>query len=95
MNLHVATIPDKEAIDLSGTFIRRTNLNGVNLQNANLSDADCSNATFVGANFSGANLNGTVLKGADLTNAIGLTMRQISEAVTDDRTMLPDYLAAT
>jgi uncharacterized protein YjbI with pentapeptide repeats len=93
MNLHAATILNNEAIDLSGTFIRRTNLTGVNLENADLSGADCSHAIFHGANLTDANLNGTILKGADLTNVVGLTREQLSLAVIDKTTILPSYLA--
>ncbi len=93
MNIQAAVTLFEEALDLSGTFIRRTNLNGVNLQNADLSGADCTNATFRGANFTNANLRGTVLKGADLTDAIGLTDEQLARAVVDKTTILPSYLS--
>jgi uncharacterized protein YjbI with pentapeptide repeats len=93
MNIQAAATRFEESLDLSGTFIRRTNLNGVNLQNADLSAADCSNATFRGANFTNANLRGTVLKGADLTDVIGLTKEQLAQAFTDKATVLPRYLS--
>jgi uncharacterized protein YjbI with pentapeptide repeats len=92
MNLHAATVLYDEAIDLSGTFIRRTNLSGVNLQHADLSGADCTNAIFRGAKLTGANLKGTILKGADLTGVIGLTSEQIAMAIVDRDTILPSYL---
>jgi uncharacterized protein YjbI with pentapeptide repeats len=93
MNLQAATTPYDEAIDLSGTFIRRTNLSGVNLQHADLSGADCTNANFRGANLTYAKLKGAILKGADLTGVIGLTREQIADAVVDKNTVLPSYLA--
>ncbi len=92
MNLHTATVRYDEALDLSGTFIRRTNLSGVNLQHADLSGADCTNAVFRGANLTNANLRGTILKGADLTGVVGLTSEQLAQAVTDNSTILPSYL---
>ncbi len=92
MNFHTATLLYDEAIDLSGTFIRRTNLSGVNLQQADLSGADCTNATFRGANLTGANLKGAILKGADFTGVVGLTLEQITQATIDKNTILPSYL---
>ena len=95
MNFHAANILYDEAIDLSGTFIRRTNLSGVNLQYADLSGADCTNAIFRGANLTGANLKGAMLKGADFSGVVGLTREQIMEAITDKNTILPSYLAVS
>jgi uncharacterized protein YjbI with pentapeptide repeats len=92
MNIHSAAVLHDEAIDLSGTYIRRTNLTGVNLQNADLSGADCSNAIFRGANLTNANLRGTILKGADLSEVVGLTAQQLAFAIVDKNTVLPDYL---
>jgi uncharacterized protein YjbI with pentapeptide repeats len=92
MNHHAADVLFDEAIDLSGTFIRRTNLSGVNLRGADLSMADCSNAVFRGADLTGAILVGTILKGADLRDVVGLTREQLSQAVSDNKTLLPEYL---
>jgi uncharacterized protein YjbI with pentapeptide repeats len=92
VNVQSAAKYDKHALDLSGAFIRRTNLDGANLTNADLSEADCTNASFRGVNFTGALLNRTVLKGADLTDAIGLTREQLSKAIVDKTTILPDHL---
>ncbi|MBM3551448.1 MAG: hypothetical protein FJX45_06680 [Alphaproteobacteria bacterium] len=80
-------------IDLSGAFIRRTDLSGANLEGANLSRADCTNVNFRGANMRDANLDGAILKGADLTDVRNLTRKQIERAVIDDRTILPSGLA--
>ncbi len=80
-------------IDLSGAFIRRTDLSGANLEGANLSRADCKNAIFRGANFRGAKLDGTILKGADLTGARNLTRAQIANAIIDEFTKLPSDIA--
>lgn len=79
-------------IDLSGVFLRRTNLSGANLSWANLSRADFSNADFRGANFEGANIDGTILHGADLTDVRNLTAEQLARARIDDRTKLPHDL---
>ncbi len=79
-------------LDLSRTFIRRTDLSGASLVGANLSYADCTNAIFRGADFKDANLEGTILKGADLSGALNLTRAQIQRAIIDERTLLPDGL---
>jgi uncharacterized protein YjbI with pentapeptide repeats len=80
-------------IDLSGAFIRRTDLSNANLKGANLSGADCANVNFRGANLQDAILDGTNLKGADLTGARNLTRSQLKRAIIDDRTILPSDLA--
>lgn len=80
-------------IDLSGAFIRRTDLSNANLEAANLSGADCTNVNFRGANMHNAILDGTILKGADLTGVRNLTHAQIARAIIDDQTILPAELA--
>ena len=82
----------KDALDLSGTFIRRTSMRGVNFSGADLSSADCSHADFTGSNFKDALLQKTILKGAILTDVKNLTKEQLSHAVTDKTTVLPSYL---
>jgi uncharacterized protein YjbI with pentapeptide repeats len=47
---------------------------------------------FRGADFEGALLEGTILRGADLTGAKNLTVEQLSSAIIDDLTILPDYI---
>ena len=79
-------------LDLSGTFIRRTDFSNANLEGADLSHADCTNAIFRGANFKDAVLEGTILRGADFTGAANLTREQIAVAVVDKTTILPEYL---
>jgi uncharacterized protein YjbI with pentapeptide repeats len=92
MNAHTQAKAFANALDLSGTFIRRTNLDGANLAGADLTGADCTNASFRGANLTGTILLRTVLKGADLTDAVGLSSDQLKMAVTDKSTILPSYL---
>lgn len=79
-------------LDLSGAFIRRTDLSNANLEGANLSGADCTNVLFRGANFLDAKLDGAILRGADLSEARNLTRQQIERAIIDESTTLPDYL---
>lgn len=80
-------------LDLSGAFIRRTDLSNADLEAANLSGADCTNVIFRGANMRGAILDGTILKGADLTGVRNLTKAQVARAIVDERTILPFDLA--
>jgi uncharacterized protein YjbI with pentapeptide repeats len=90
---HVGTA--SPALDIHGAFVRRINLSGASLRRANLAGADASNAVFREADFEGALLTGTVLSGADLTGAKNLTIEQLSEAIIDDRTILPSYIDRT
>src|SRR5438874_2045707 len=79
-------------LDLHGAFVRRTNLSGASLRGANLTGADATNAIFRNVDFEGTLLCGTVLRGADLTGAKNLTVEQLSKAIIDDLTILPDYI---
>ena len=79
-------------IDLSRTFIRRTDLSNANLEGTNLRYADCQNAIFRRVNFKNANLEGTILRGADLSDALNLTREQLNRAIIDETTILPAYL---
>ena len=84
--------PPGFVIDLHGAFLRRVDVSLGDLENANLADADLSEAKLRGVNFNNANLKGTILRGADLREARNLTWEQLSKAVIDDSTRLPDYL---
>jgi uncharacterized protein YjbI with pentapeptide repeats len=79
-------------LDIHGAFVRRTDLSGASLRSANLTGTDATNAIFRDADFEGALLTGTILRGADLTGAKNLTVEQLSAAVIDDRTILPNYI---
>ncbi len=83
--------------DLSGADLSRANLSGAILLRANLSQvylqgADLSGAYLRGARLSRANLSEADLSRADLTEVEGLTREQIESAITDEDTILPDYL---
>jgi uncharacterized protein YjbI with pentapeptide repeats len=75
--------------DLEGAYLWKANLEGANLTEANLAQANLD-----GSNLKGANLQQTNLINADLRNAIGLTRQQLSYAICDETTQLPDYLNA-
>lgn len=79
-------------LNISGAFVRRTDLSGASLRGANLAGADATNAIFRNADFEGARLDGTILKGADLSGAKNLTIEQLSRAIVDTRTILPTYI---
>lgn len=85
----------KRTLDIHGAFVRRTDLSGASLRGANMAGADATNAILRGADFSNAILRGTILRGADLTDAKNLTMKQLSEAIIDDDTLLPNYIDRT
>jgi uncharacterized protein YjbI with pentapeptide repeats len=92
MNRLEKTEPRPLRIELSRTFIRRTDLSDANLEGANLSCADCQNTLFRPVNFKNANLEGTILRGADLSDALNLTREQLTRAIIDEATILPAYL---
>jgi uncharacterized protein YjbI with pentapeptide repeats len=86
--------PPGFVVDLHGAFVRRIDLSNADLERANLAGTDATSAVFRGANLKGANLKGAILRGADLRDAKNLTWEQLSEAVIDETTKLPDYLEA-
>ncbi|MBC8284772.1 MAG: pentapeptide repeat-containing protein [Nitrospinae bacterium] len=63
---------------------------GWDLSNMNLAYGDFSNE-----NFANANLNQANLKGANLSTTTNITCDQISSAIIDKNTQLPDYLYVT
>ncbi len=82
-------------LDIHGAFVRRTDLSGASLRGANMAGADATNAILRDVDFAGAILRGTILRGADLTGAKNLTIEQLSEAVVDNHTVLPEYIDRT
>ena len=84
----------KRRFDLSHARLRSANLSGANMSSTDLSYADFRNATFRNVNFDGTILKGTILLGADLTDARNLTKEQLAEAIIDETTVLPTYLAS-
>ena len=93
MNEHVRTAKHRVySLDLSDTFIRRTDWSNANLEGADFSRADCAYADFRGANFKDAILDNTNLRGANLEGAINLTREQLAKAIADKTTILPEYL---
>ena len=68
------------------------NLCSADLRGANLSYANLQRGKLDGADFTGANLRLACLFDVSLKNVIGLTSEQIEDALTNDLTILPDYL---
>ncbi|MFM2304265.1 MAG: hypothetical protein RLZZ135_1675 [Cyanobacteriota bacterium] len=73
--------------DLHGAYLWKANFEGANLTEANLEQANLE-----GANLKDANLINTNLINADLRKVVGLTQSQLSKAICDETTKLPDYL---
>jgi uncharacterized protein YjbI with pentapeptide repeats len=80
-------------LNLEGAFVRRTDLSHASLRGANLAGADLTHALLRGADLKDAILRGTILRGADLSDVRNLTQEQLSEALVDEETVLPPYLA--
>lgn len=71
----------------AGAFLINADLRGADLVGANLRHADLRGAKLTGADLRGANLHG-----ADLRHASGLTQAQISTALYNDTTRLPEAI---
>jgi uncharacterized protein YjbI with pentapeptide repeats len=84
--------------NLSQANFQKADLRGAKLLESDLSNADLEKANLSGVTFwnwidmNGANLNGTDLTSSKIMNARGLTCQQIRQAVTDEKTRLPNYL---
>ena len=96
-----------ERAELRNAVMQQADLHGANLERADLSGVRLSVADLMQANLRGANLQGadlwmsdmkdailegTDLRGANLTEVTGLTAVQLSGAVVDTKTQLPEIL---
>ncbi|MBD6619400.1 low-complexity protein [Komarekiella sp. 'clone 1'] len=77
---------------LTEADLYQANFIGANLQRANLYQANLTRSNLMGANLSGANLGDVKLEGAVLTGAKNLELHQITMALGDRTTRLPDYM---
>jgi hypothetical protein len=75
--------------DLEAAYLWKANLEGANLSEANLAGANLEDA-----NLKAANLHQTNLIAADLRKVVGLTHAQLSSAICNETTQLPDYIEA-
>lgn len=98
-NLHNATLASSRITNvnlsdsdisssyLSGTYFYKCNLERANLRRARLEGASFEHCKLDKCSFEGANLVGTTFKDVE-----GLTMRQLSNVITDESTVLPNDL---
>ena len=93
---------DLRGADLVDADFRDFNLLDIHLEYRNEADLESAanlwgarlNGALLGdANLKGAYLRATDLRGVDLSGVKGLTRRQIEQAITDETTVLPDYLS--
>ena len=96
---HGADIPDtdlREAnlsnANLIEADLRRANLSGANLTGANLNEANLRKTILAGAIFKDAILSETKLTGVDLSQVINLSPQEVTSAIIDKKTKIPDYL---
>ncbi len=88
-----AIVPtDGKPLQLQRAFLKHAVLDGASLVGADLTKANLTGVSARRADFKAAILNGAILIGADLTGAKNLTYLQLSQAVVDETTILPDYL---
>jgi uncharacterized protein YjbI with pentapeptide repeats len=78
---------------LQSANMQNCNLSGAGMLESNLQYTNLENSLLEGAQFNEDTLfNQTNLKGANLLSATGLSTTQLSQAITDKQTQLPDYL---
>ncbi len=88
--------------DLTGAILISTNLTGASLkqaklvkarlEGANLRGTNLREADFRGADLHAADLEGADLRGANLIGVTRLTQKQISKAILDDTTRIPEEM---
>ncbi len=106
VNLEGAALPGAKLrrTRLAGANLRSAAITAVDFRSADMSDADFTRAdlreslgagaTLERANLEGAELFGCRLNDANLKGAIGVSARQLEEAILDELTSLPDGFAA-
>ena len=82
------------AANMSTSILQGTNLTDANLQGTSLTGATMFGATLRGANLLNANLSNAVLPDVDLSGAENLTAEQVTSALTNAGTKLPDGIEA-
>jgi uncharacterized protein YjbI with pentapeptide repeats len=84
-----------QGADLSGASLQQTDLTGANLIGANLQQANLLQTILAGADLLRANFTGAIFFGANLNGAEHLTAEQLSGAIIDAGTTLPEGIAAS
>lgn len=82
------------AANLTSALLPEANLTDANLQGANLTSATMFGANLNGADMVSANLTGALLTDADLSGAEHLNAEQVTEALTNKGTKLPEGIDA-
>lgn len=85
---------DLRGLDLSLTVLTSADLDDADLRQADLTNATVYRAALQDTMMAGAVLTGADFSGTDLSEAKGLTADQLADALIDDKTVLPDALAA-
>jgi uncharacterized protein YjbI with pentapeptide repeats len=83
---------DFRGANLKKAHFRQVQLDRANLIGADLRGASLREARLRHANVLGAKLDNTTLIGADLSGLQYATRDQISAAITDETTKMPDFL---
>ncbi|WP_168200870.1 pentapeptide repeat-containing protein [Allokutzneria sp. NRRL B-24872] len=83
---------DFRGADLTGTILNFADLRGAFLDRARLNTTHLHGADLRNASFAGSTLTGTNLQGANLNRASGLSAEQLSAALLDEDTVLPEPL---
>ncbi len=84
---------DLRHADLVGARLRGRDLRGASLRGAYVIGADLRGADLRRADLLGADLRAADLRGADLSAALFLTQPQLTAAIGDAATRLPDFLS--
>jgi hypothetical protein len=79
-----------QKVDAQSSSFLRAILSEVDFRDANLSGAKFGAADLARAKFGGARMLAADLRGANLDGARELTMEQLSQALTDRTTVLPN-----
>lgn len=86
---------DCRGANFNSAHLREARLDGANLMAADLRGASLRAARLRGANILGAQMDKATLIGADLTGVQFATKDQISSAICDESTRLPEFLEAS
>jgi hypothetical protein len=86
---------DFRGSNLKKAHFRQAQLNYANLIGADLREASLRESRLRSANVLGARMDNATLIGADLTGMRYATRDQISAAITDETTKMPDFLEAS
>jgi hypothetical protein len=84
--------PDRRGADLIGRDLRRARLRNASLRGAYLVGADLRGVDLGTADLLGADLRAADVRGTDLSRCLFLTQPQVTAAIGDVATRVPDVL---